>query len=38
MVNILFKIQKFKKEKKIQKEKKNNVYIFNKSISLVLTI
>ena len=36
MVNILFEIQKFKKEKKIRKEKKN-VYNFNKSIYLVLT-
>ena len=37
MVNILFEIRKFKKEKKIRKEKKNNVYNFNKLIYLVLT-
>ena len=37
MVNFLFEIRKFKKEKKIRKEKKNNVYNFNKLIYLVLT-
>ena len=37
MVNILFKIRKFKKDKKIRKEKNNNVYSFNKLIYLVLT-
>ena len=37
MVNILFEIQKFKKEKGIRKENNNNVYSFNKLIYLVLT-
>ena len=37
MVNILFNIRKFKKEKKIGKEKNDNVYRFNKLIYLVLT-
>ena len=36
MVNILFEIRKFKKEKKNRKEK-NNIYSFNKLIYLVLT-
>ena len=36
MINILFKIRKFKKEKKNRKEKNNDVYSFNKLIYLVL--